>query len=151
MKLDHGHTVNYKPTPEYRIWSAMKTRCYNPNVSHYCNYGGRGIFVCERWVNSFSSFLEDMGNRPSNSHTIERIDNNGPYSPENCRWASRLEQKQNQRMRKDARLITMDGVCKPAGVWARELGLNKQTVYYRIRHGWSSDELLRSSRQKRPK
>ena len=83
---------------ERRTWSAMKTRCYNKNWHAYENYGGRGIAICDRWLESFESFYADMGDKPTPNHSIDRINNDGNYEPDNCRWATSSEQNRNQRM-----------------------------------------------------
>lgn len=88
-------------TREYRIWSGMKTRCYNPNVTHYEHYGGRGIKICDRWRNSFTNFYNDMGKAPTEYHSIDRRNSNGDYTPTNCRWATPQEQAINHNLQKN--------------------------------------------------
>lgn len=86
-------------TAEFRTWANMRTRCFNKHATQYPHYGGRGITVCERW-NDFEAFLADMGVRPSQHHTLERVDNDGDYCPQNCKWTSRSEQAKNRRTTK---------------------------------------------------
>ncbi len=103
-KTKHGEAIQGKRTTEYRIWKAMRERCDNPNVDAYPDYGGRGITVCQRWRESYLNFLEDMGRRPSNRHTLDRYpDNDGNYEPSNCRWATWEQQAANRRPPKRTR------------------------------------------------
>ena len=92
----HGYAS--KNTKEYAAWLSMKTRCYNPNYQHFKDYGGRGIKICERWLNSFENFLADIGKAPDELHSLDRyINNDGNYEPGNVRWATSSEQIQNRR------------------------------------------------------
>lgn len=117
--------------PTYRTWLAMRTRCNNPNNKDYPNYGGRGITCCPEWK-SFDRFLEDMGDRPHGT-TIDRINNEGPYSKSNCRWASRSTQQRNKRTTVKYEVLgkfaTVAEICS-------EFGFNKQLVYKRLNSGW---------------
>jgi hypothetical protein len=126
-------------TPEHDVWLNMITRCTQPSAQNFRFYGGRGIKVCARWRNDFRSFLADMGPRPSPNHWIDRIDSDGDYSPENCRWSTRTEQFRNRRSN---RLIEYANETKTMVEWAEAFGLNPMTLQWRLDHGWSVHDAL---------
>jgi len=123
------------------IHSQMKQRCSNPNASNYKNYGARGIKVCERWI-SFSAFCKDMGPRPSDKHEIDRIDNNGDYTPENCRWA---ERKTNQRNRRNNNVLTYQQKAMTIVEWSEFTGICAATIWSRLNWGWNVERALTQS------
>ncbi len=127
-------------TGEYHSYNGMIARCYNTNLKRYKDWGGRGISVCERWLESFENFYEDMGPKPSNGYTIERIDNNGNYTPENCIWATQKEQGRNQRTNVH---ITYNNITLTVSEWSEKLGIKAATIYARVRKGKSPEECLK--------
>lgn len=128
-----GYDKKLYMTPIYRSWVNMKTRCYNENVSHFVRYGGRGISVCERWFD-FSNFHEDMSPTYREDLTLDRIDNNGNYCKENCRWADREVQANNRRTN---HLISFMGQDKNFEQWARLSGIKRSTFSMRFhKYNW---------------
>lgn len=126
-------------TPEYRTWTSVKQRCYNPNHTEYHRYGARGIKVCKRW-RSFDNFFADMGERPSKNYSIDRINNDKDYKPSNCRWATAKEQANNRRSN---RLLTFNGKAQNMKQWATEIGIPYVTLYQRLsKQGWSVERAL---------
>lgn len=126
-------------TVEYHTWIHIKGRCHNPNDSRWKDYGGRGIVVCERWRNSFPSFLEDMGHRPKGTSLDRYPDMNGNYEPSNCRWATPREQQNNARFN---RRLTFDGKTMTVAEWTRALGWKDNCIETRIPRGWTVQEAL---------
>jgi len=135
LNLRHGEYLS----PEYVTYKSMKERCNNEKGRFYYNYGGRGIKVCERWLESYQNFLEDMGRRPSLAYSLDRIDNEGNYEPSNCRWATKKQQGNNTR---DTVFVTMNGKTKSLTEWAEELGINRRTLYDRRRKGLTGTDIL---------
>jgi hypothetical protein len=117
----------------------MKNRTTNPNYVNYHRYGGRGIVVCDRWLNDFMAFYEDMGPRPSPKHSIERLNNDGPYSKENCVWATMKEQTRNRRMNV---FVTYKGETKCIADWAEYFGISRQRLSAMLRRGVATQEEL---------
>lgn len=156
----HGQSRRYttnglkRETPEYNCWAGMIQRCENPKHTSYYRYGGRGIRVCDRWRNSFEAFFEDMGPRPSDDHSIDRIDVSGNYEPENCRWLTTVEQERNKSTNK---LVTANGETKTVVEWSEATGIPAATIYKRIDKGMPpqaavtkpvNQEMSRRSRKK---
>lgn len=133
---DRTHGLDSHPLAP--LWRAMIRRCENPKNKDFPHYGGRGISVCEAW-HSLKTFIADMGERPSSKHTLDRIDTDGNYCPDNVRWAT---QKEQQRNRKNNRLIAFDGETKCLAEWAEEKGLKTATLWNRLRLGWSVERAL---------
>jgi hypothetical protein len=124
-------------TPEHRAWVNMNARCRSKKNRHY---GGRGIEVCARWRDSFDAFYEDVGDRPSSKHSLDRIDNNGAYEPGNVRWATKAQQVRNQN--RSLRIVYQgrEMVLKDA---IRLTGVNRETARYRFHKGLPLDEVLK--------
>lgn len=134
-KLTHGKSGS----SEYRVWAGMKARCINPNTISYKNYGGKGISVCQRWLDSFTNFFDDMGPRPSAKHQIDRIDGTGNYEPGNCRWVTPKEQQRN---RNTNHRLTCHGETLTVSEWAERLNVDPKRLYCRLARGWSDEEII---------
>jgi hypothetical protein len=138
MKMKHGYTKDGKISKTYLAWQYMKARCNNSKSQNYKYYGGRGITICDRWLNSFKNFLEDMGEKPKGL-TLERIDNNGNYEPDNCKWATWIEQRNNTRSN---RWISYNGETRTVAQWARFLGINAHLFYNKFKKQQSMEKTI---------
>ena len=134
--LMHGRA--HKKDATYQAWKAMHGRCNNPKNKRFPDYGGRGISVCDRW-NDFEAFVTDMGDRPEEKKSIDRIDNEGNYEPVNCRWADDFEQANNKRTN---HALTHDGITLNLSQWIRRMGISKSAIYSRIKRGLPTEEIL---------
>lgn len=142
-----GRDASGRLTPEYVAWAAMKSRVNGTageaNKKHYYD---KGIRVCGSWYSSFENFYNDMGPKPSLRHSLDRIDSNGPYCKENCRWADPKMQRRNTTM---VRLITYNNKTQCLTAWAEELNIDRRTLWKRIASGWCLENaLLQPTRRK---
>lgn len=128
-----------------QTYQDMKGRCYNEKTKQFKNYGARGIVVCDRWMESFENFIEDMGLKPDGL-TIDRIENNGNYEPGNCRWATPAEQRENQR---NCNYIEFKGERKLLRSFAIEFNISEATLLYRIKKGMSVEGAILTPIDKR--
>jgi hypothetical protein len=130
----HGHAKRKGTTSEYRCWKNMKNRCYRESDPHYYLYGGRGITICESWLDSFENFIADMGRRPSEKHSIDRIDVDKNYDPSNCRWGTLDQQSRNKR---NNIWLEANGERMIMSDWAIEFGIAKETLRKQVKKGKS--------------
>lgn len=132
-------------TSEYRIWQQAKERCHNPKKTSYARYGGRGIFMVPEWRADFQRFFRDMGPRPSTEHTLERVDNDGPYAPWNCVWATKETQYRNRRQNV---WLEFGGETLCQKDWCRRYNLDEATFAARLKRGWTLERALTTPAQK---
>lgn len=140
----HGHASDRSLTAEYATWISMKGRCYNKNNKKYPRYGGRGIKVCDEWLNNFEAFLNYMGLRPEQPlgkrvYSIERVDNDGNYEPGNVRWATLKEQANNTSTN---RILYFQGVAHTIAEWSEITGVSRGAIGNRLKRGWSVQRTL---------
>ncbi len=133
---DLGGVVRLRKT--LQVWRDMKQRCYNPRSRKFKNYGGRGISICPRWLESPELFIADMGLKPDGL-TIDRINNDGNYEPSNCRWATKEQQGNNTRQ---CVYLELNGERMTVEAWAHKLGRHPETIRSRIRRGWALEDIL---------
>lgn len=136
----HNRTHGLSQSPEYKAWDNARSRCYSEKNRKYPRYGGRGISMCDEWRASFSSFIKDMGLKPSKKHTLERNDSNGNYEPSNCRWAIPIEQNRNRPSYN--RYVRLNGVLITVSEASEITGLKHATIISRLSMGWSDEDAL---------
>lgn len=126
----------------WNAWHGLRDRCLNPESKAYKYYGGKGVIICDRWLgeDGFQHFYDDMGEKPTPKHSIDRINSNGNYEPGNCRWATWEEQQNNKTGYN--RIIEYKGVKQTSAQWARMLGTSRETIGYRIKAGWTAEQII---------
>jgi len=138
--IKHGQSGKCGPrTPEYQLWANIKQRCCNAKCRWFPYYGGRGISICSDWINSFESFVEYVGKRPTDKHTLDREDNSKGYEPGNVRWVVRKVQQRNTRQN---RMLELYGVSRCVVEWSEITGLSQKAIDKRLRLGWSHEKTL---------
>lgn len=140
-KIESNKIHGLYNTKEYRVLAGIKQRCINKKNIAYYNYGGRGIKVCDRWLESFENFYTDMGPRPSDKHTIDRIDNNGNYEPGNCKWSTMEEQVNNRNI---TNTTIFNGNLVTVGNLAREIKFNYKLLSKRLIASWDIEKIIRT-------
>jgi hypothetical protein len=138
---ENKKTHGLSRSPEYKAWDSARGRCYREKDGKYPLYGGRGIRMCDRWRNDFAAFIADMGRRPSSAHSLDRIDSNGDYTPDNCRWATISEQNNNRSFN---RHLVMDGERVTVAEASRRTGICHATILDRLDRGWSDERAVRA-------
>lgn len=136
--LRHGAARKGRPSREYRAWVGAKGRCFSPTNQRYALYGGRGITMSDAWAADFQTFLRDMGPCPPRK-TLERKDKNGPYSAENCIWATHTVQMRNTRRN---RYLVFRGESRCVSEWAEIVHIDAHTIQARLKRGWSVEDAL---------
>lgn len=139
------HPEGESKTPEIMAWRAMIQRCTNQKHPYYAHYGGRGISVCDEWMNSYKRFLDDMGRRPDKTFSLERRNNSLGYCKENCFWATSIQQNNNTRQN---RFYSIDGVTMTVAQWARKFFVPDGLVRSRLTGGWTISQSLGISSRK---
>lgn len=137
--LERCITHNKTHSLEYKSYHSMIQRCYNPKCASFPNYGARGIIVCDRWLKSFENFFDDMGERPSKEYSLDRINVEDNYTPENCKWSNFYEQANNRR---NTVFITYNSQTKALGHWAKEFNISLDLIRYRLNKKYPINKLF---------
>lgn len=145
-KVTHGEDIGGKPTTELKTYRNIKRRCYDKNCDDYKNYGFRGITLCPRWLESYENFLNDMGRKPTPKHTIERLNVDGPYSPENCVWLEKKLQNKNTRR---SHCVEINGEKMIVSDAIKKYGVPKTVFYRKLKEGIPAEQIILSYTRER--
>lgn len=139
FNFKHGHAGDNSKSATYVAWTHAKSRCYDPANKKYKHYGGRGITMCDRWLESFADFLADMGEKPRRGLTLERVNNSGNYEPGNCEWRTYTDQNNNLRSNRN---LEYGGIKMSMAMWTRELKFPRNLIFWRLKKGWTVEDAL---------